>query len=213
MFNKSDRSVNNDTETLILQAAEKEFMKKGFSGARTTSIATAAGVTHAMLHYYFRTKEKLFDRIITEKFFLLKNALFGSFTHKDAPLEEIINNIICSHLDFIAANPDLPRFIVGEIFCNPERTVAFVDSLKKNVPSFISFVQEKINNGVKAGICRNVDAKMLMLDIVSLNIFPYMAAPAVNAALSGCMDKPEEFLAQRKKENFETIMRKISLNY
>ena len=50
----------NDTEVRILQAAEKEFLEKGYAGAKTTDIAAAAGVTHAMLHYYFRTKDKLF---------------------------------------------------------------------------------------------------------------------------------------------------------
>ena len=54
-----------DTESEILKAAEQEFMLKGFDGAKTTSIAHAAGVTHAMLHYYFRTKEQLFERILT----------------------------------------------------------------------------------------------------------------------------------------------------
>ena len=56
-----------DTETLILQAAEKEFFEKGYSGAKTTAIAEAAGVTHAMLHYYFRTKDKLFEKIVSDK--------------------------------------------------------------------------------------------------------------------------------------------------
>ena len=51
-------------EQAILEAAEREFIAKGFAGARTTSIAEAAGVTHAMLHYYFRTKEQLFERIL-----------------------------------------------------------------------------------------------------------------------------------------------------
>lgn len=55
---------SNDKQTKeqeILKAAEQEFLTKGYDGARTTSIAQAAGVTHAMLHYYFRTKEQLFD--------------------------------------------------------------------------------------------------------------------------------------------------------
>ena len=54
-------------EQAIIDAAEREFLTKGFDGARTTSIAQAAGVTHAMLHYYFRTKEKIFERILDER--------------------------------------------------------------------------------------------------------------------------------------------------
>ena len=57
-------TVKTDTESRILQAAEEEFLLKGLEGARTTAIAERAGVTHAMLHYYFRTKNMLFERII-----------------------------------------------------------------------------------------------------------------------------------------------------
>lgn len=66
------------TEDRILQAAEAEFLAKGYAGARTTAIAEAAGVTHAMLHYYFRTKDKLFERILNEKIQLVRDImLFG----------------------------------------------------------------------------------------------------------------------------------------
>ena len=73
MLNGMSRERNNpnDTESRILQAAEREFFEKGYAGARTASIAEAAGVTHAMLHYYFRTKDKLFERIVSEKISIL----------------------------------------------------------------------------------------------------------------------------------------------
>lgn len=209
MVKQQDKQQDTDTEALILQAAEREFLSKGFIGARTTSIAEAAGVTHAMLHYYFRTKEKLFDRIISEKIGLLKKAVIGSIVDINAPLSEIIRNIVNNHLEFIAANPDLPRFLVGEIFSNPERAATFLDSMREIAPNFISVLQNKIDEEATKGLCRRVDAKMLMLDIVSLNVFAYMAAPAVNAALSDCMADAEAFLELRKKENYETIMCKL----
>lgn len=211
MTKQQDIQQNKDTETRILQAAEQEFLSKGFIGARTTSIAEAAGVTHAMFHYYFRTKEKLFDRIISEKIALLKEAVTGSIMDINAPLNEIVGNVINNHLEFIAANPDLPRFLLGEIYSNPERLASFLDSLSGIAPTFISVLQSKIDDESAKGLCRRVDAKMLMLDIVSLNIFAYMAAPAVNAALGDCMVDAETFLEQRKRENCDTIMRKIRL--
>lgn len=209
MAKQRNDQQDKDTEGLILQAAEREFMSKGFLGARTTSIAEAAGVTHAMFHYYFRTKEKLFERIITEKIAMLKEAVVGSITDINAPLSEVLRNVINRHLDFVAANPDLPRFLVGEIFNNPVRSASFLESLRRIAPSFISVLQDKINSEANDGICRRVDANMLMLDIVSLNVFPYMAAPAVNAALCDCMADADAFLELRKKENFDTIMRKL----
>lgn len=209
MTEPTDKPQDIDTETRILQAAEREFLSKGFAGARTTSIAEAAGVTHAMFHYYFRTKEKLFERIISEKVELLKKAVIGSIRDMTAPLSEILRDVIDNHLEFIAANPDLPRFLVGEIFSNPERAQPFLNRLNEVAPSFIAILQEKINQEAEAGLIRKVDAGMLMLDIVSLNVFAYMATPAVNAAIGNIMTDADTFLKKRKAENYETIMRKL----
>ena len=107
-------------EQAILEAAEREFLKKGFDGARTTSIAAAAGVTHAMLHYYFRTKEQLFERILDEKMRMMGQSVLAAFGDARLPLIERLRNGIERHFDFIAANPDLPRFIVNEVFARPE---------------------------------------------------------------------------------------------
>lgn len=209
MTEPTDKPQDIDTETRILQAAEREFLSKGFAGARTTSIAEAAGVTHAMFHYYFRTKEKLFERIISEKVELLKKAVIGSIRDMTAPLSEILRDVIDNHLEFIAANPDLPRFLVGEIFSNPERAQPFLNRLNEVAPSFIAILQEKINQEAEVGLIRKVDAGMLMLDIVSLNVFAYMATPAVNAAIGNIMTDADTFLKKRKAENYETIMRKL----
>ena len=108
-------------EQAILEAAEREFIVKGFAGARTTSIAEAAGVTHAMLHYYFRTKEQLFERILDEKMRLMGESVLAAFGQPGLPLAERLRDGIERHFDFIMANPDMPRFIVNEVFSRPER--------------------------------------------------------------------------------------------
>lgn len=202
-----------DTEQLILKAAEREFLSKGFSGARTTSIAEAAGVTHAMLHYYFRTKAKLFDRVLDEKIKLLKTALINSAVDDSAPIEEIIRNIIESHLDFISANPELPRFLIEEIYDDSNRSKIFTKQIERFAPLMMDSLQMKIDEAVAEGKCRKVDARMLMLDIVSLNVFSYIAAPVVRVALGNIMTDDEVFLRARKKENYDTIMRKLNPSY
>lgn len=198
-----------DTEARILEAAEREFLTKGFAGARTTSIAEAAGVTHAMFHYYFRTKEKLFARIITEKISLLKKVLLESISDADMPLEDKIRNAIERHLEFIAANPDLPRFLVGEVFNSPDRTAILLNKVKSYAPTMLAELQRQIDEAAAQGIFRRVDAKMLIIDITSLNIFSFMVSPLINAVLGGPVVGSEDFVEQRKKENFETIMRKL----
>lgn len=198
-----------DTEQRILYAAEREFMSKGFAGARTTSIAEAAGVTHAMLHYYFRTKQKLFDRILSEKIALLQDAVMSPLKDLSLPFEDMIRNIIWGHLDFIAANPDLPRFLIGEIYADPQKADAFRSAISRYAPIIVSVLQQKIDEAASEGRCRTYDAGMLMLDIVSLNIFSFMAAPLVGAALESLHPGSEDFVEIRKKENYDTIMRKL----
>lgn len=199
------------TEQKILNATEREFLVKGFAGARTTTIASAAGVTHAMLHYYFRTKENLFDRIISEKLAILKRVFENSVNDLYLSLEDMIRSIICSHLDFISSNPDLPRFIISEIYNHPERPSAIVNMLQTNAPHIIAGIQSKIDRTAAEGRCRKLDANMLMLDIASLNVFSYIAMPVVNAAFGNCMDDAKAFLNRRKEENFDTIMSKLKL--
>ena len=123
-------TVKTDTESRILQAAEEEFLLKGLEGARTTAIAERAGVTHAMLHYYFRTKNMLFDisriahlfeRIIEEKMRNAGNIMQAVFVLGDMPLMERVKRGVEQHFDFIAANPNLPRFVIQEIYSHPER--------------------------------------------------------------------------------------------
>lgn len=102
-------------EQLILEVAEREFFAKGFDGARTMTIAQEAGVTHAMLHYYFRTKEQLFERIISDKFELISQMVLSVLGNAQLPLVERLKEGISSHFDLVAANPLLPRFLITEM--------------------------------------------------------------------------------------------------
>lgn len=203
------QSEPQSTEERILEAAVQEFMSKGYAGARTTAIAEAAGVTHAMLHYYFRTKDKLFDRIIESKIGTLRDIMLSSLGDPTIPLFDKIKNAIESHQDFIAANPDLPRFIINEVLNRPDRMPMVIERLKHHTPIVVESLQRQIDEYADRGLCRRVDAGMLMLDIVSLNIFPFSARPMVNALLGGMMENRQAFVEARKKENVETIMKKL----
>lgn len=204
-----DSTNTQSTEKKILAAAEHEFLLKGYNGARTTAIAEAAGVTHAMLHYYFRTKDKLFDRIIESKIGALCDVTLASIGEPSIPLFDKVKACVENHIDFIAANPYLPKFIIMEIFGNPDRLPMVLDRLRHHIPLVVESLQRQIDDYAERGLCRRVDAGMLMLDIVSLNIFPFVARPMVNSLLGGLMENPAEFLWKRKQENIETIMRKL----
>lgn len=203
------QSEPQSTEERILEAAVQEFMTKGYAGARTTAIAEAAGVTHAMLHYYFRTKDKLLDRIIESKIGTLRDIMLASLGDPTIPLFDKIKSTIENHQDFIAANPELPRFMINEVLSRPDRMPKVIEQLKHHTPLVVQSLQRQIDEYADRGLCRRVDAGMLMLDIVSLNIFPFSATPMVNALLGGMMENPQAFVEARKKENVETIMKKL----
>ena len=205
------QNIEQNTEQKIIEAAQEEFMMKGFAGARTTSIAEKAGVTHAMFHYYFRTKEKIFEKIISQKLELLASLIKDSIVLGDYPLEDKLQHIIDRHIDFISENPELPGFLVREIFSNRERLALVRSKIESFAPLLVTNLQTELDRGYNEGKYRKIDARMLLIDIISLNVFAFMAAPLVNVVLSGFMDDKDNFRELRKKENFDTIMRKIKI--
>ena len=209
-----DKELNysQDTETRILQAAEKEFFEKGYIGARTTSIAEAAGVTHTMLHYYFRTKDKLFEQIVSKKINMLGDIILSAIGDNNLPLEDRIRQGVERHFDFISSNQDLPRFIVNEVFSHPERIEILKTSIQNIVNDLLNNLQQEIDEYAAKGLCQQADARMLLIDIVSLNVFPFMAAPIVKEAIGYSYKSYDEFLTLRKKENVETVLRKLKIH-
>lgn len=200
-----------DTETKILKAAEREFLEKGYGGARTTSIAEAAGVTHAMLHYYFRTKDKLFERIVTEKMGLLSEIMLSAIEESDLPLPDKIRQGVERHFDFLMANPDLPRFIVNEIYSRPERIKLMTGELQPTATRVLHNLQTEIDRCAAQGLCLRVDVRMLLVDIVSLNVFLFIATPILQGALGGLFGSREEFFRMRREENVRTILTKLGI--
>lgn len=194
------------TEQRILKAAEDEFLKKGFTAARTTSIAEAAGVTHAMLHYYYRTKEKLFDTFINDKLTALARTLIINIDDT-TPLSNCIKIAVERHFDFVCANPLLPRFLVSEVFPNDTLMELFKEKVGTLAISTIAMLQKKINNAVAKEECNTMDATTLLLDIVSVNVFPILASPLVCKVKNiKTSHEYEEFLRERKKENVKMIL-------
>ena len=192
----------------ILEAAECEFMTKGYDGARTTSIAKAAGVTHAMLHYYFRTKELLFERIIEKKMSEITPMLTYLFGNADLPLTERIKEAVSVHFDFIAANPELPKFLMNEVLPHKERC----DMFKSKIESFVylfSQLQNEVDAAAQRGEVEQFDVLSLFQTILSLNICSSMMTQFAENMMGDDIMETKAFLAVRKAENIEIIMRRI----
>jgi AcrR family transcriptional regulator len=107
-------------ERIILEVAEKLFIEKGLTGTRTTEISSEAGVNHALLHYYFRTKENLFEKIFEQK----AGLLLGSFSFAlddDTPFLDKLKNAVESHFEILRQAPKMPLFIIREIVLDKDR--------------------------------------------------------------------------------------------
>ena len=202
-------TVKTDTQSRILQAAEEEFLLKGLEGARTTAIAERAGVNHAMLHYYFRTKNMLFERIIEEKMRNAGNIMQAVFVLGDMPLMERVKRGVEQHFDFIAANPNLPRFVIQEIYSHPERHEIMRSQVLTITKDWLCDLQRHIDESAATKATEWIDARMLLLDIVSLNLFAFIGYPFVSLMFDGLVTDKKVFFEKRKAENVELIMRRL----
>jgi len=196
-------------EQAILEAAEKEFLEKGFDSAKTTKICKRAGVTHAMLHYYFRTKENLFNMVFEQKLNMLKVSLHPLFHNHDLPLLKRIEISMETHFNFIMANPDLPRFIINELIVKPKRREMIEIKLRDTIRLLGEQLQLEIDQEVELGTIYPVEAMTLLLDIVSLNVFVFAVLPIMRPIFLTNFANENDFLEARKKENVEIIMRRL----
>jgi AcrR family transcriptional regulator len=196
-------------EQAIIEAAEHEFLERGFETATMTNIAAQAGVTHALLHYYFRSKEKLFDLIFEKKVILLKESLLSSFDNKDLPFCLKIRHGVEAHFDFLKAHPALPRFIINELISKPARMKLVKNKIKTTIESILEQLAAEIEKEVREGRINPVDPLTLLIDIASMNVFVFAVLPLLrHFAVEPCGGE-EAFLEARKKENVTMIMRRL----
>lgn len=193
------------TEEKILAAAKKVFLKEGMAGARMQDIADEAGINKAMLHYYFRSKEKLFEKIFTElsqHFFPRLVKIFES----DEPLFRKIELFVGEYISQMQQTPYLPIFVLNEVNRQPETFIKkMMGNRRPPVKKFIDDVQTE----VKKGIIKPVDPLQLLLNIISLCVFPFVARPVFQMVTN--IDKAmfEKILEQRKSEVAKFIIQAI----
>ena len=204
------RNKDNNTEEAILRAAEFEFLEKGFAGAKTVAIADRAGVTHAMLHYYYRSKRNLYEKILNDKMEMVIKSFVASFDLPDMDFVQRIKLGMEAHFDFIKANPLLPRFLINEVFARND--IGLMQLMRNKMSKVYEKVQREIDAAVGDGLLRPITAFELMVDIVSLNLFTFVALPILSD-FSGIFYESEDLMLEaRKRENVEMIMSRILIN-
>lgn len=197
MVKAKQKATEQGTEEKVLAAARKVFMTKGMAGARMQDIADEAGINKAMLHYYFRDKDKLFETIFMEeaqKFFPKINIIFQA----DMPLFEKIEKFVAEYIDEMLQNPMLPWFVMNEINRNPEQFISRVWG-KANIPRPMALL-EQIEKEVRKGNIKKVHPLHLLMNILSMTIFPFIAQPMMSKVLHMNDAAFKQAMTERKKE-------------
>ncbi|HVZ98207.1 MAG TPA: TetR/AcrR family transcriptional regulator [Chitinophagaceae bacterium] len=185
------------TEDKILAAAKKVFLTKGMAGARMQDIANEAGINKAMLHYYFRNKEKLFEVIFmdaAQKLFPRINLIIES----EMPLFEKIERFCDEYISILIENPYLPAFVLNEMNRDFEKFLSEVWG-KNRLPRPQKFL-EQLEKEIKKGTIKKISPVQLLMNLISLAIFPFVGKPMFQFNLNIDDLQFRMIMEQRKKE-------------
>ena len=195
------------TEELILEAAQAVFLEKGLAGARMQEIADRAGINKALLHYYFRSKEKLSELIITRAVgALLPRVLAVLETDQD--LFAKIRQVAGEYVTFVSRNSFMPLFIINEVNRNPQ---FFLKAAVQHEKARIDTFRRQVEEAVAQGRIRPISSVQLLMNLMSLVIFPSLGKPIFQAAL-GLSEKDFQLeMERRRTEVAEFVIRAIEV--
>ncbi|HOA14445.1 MAG TPA: helix-turn-helix domain-containing protein [Myxococcota bacterium] len=196
-------------EQAILAAAEELFLDRGFALTSTVEIAKKAGCNQALVHYYFRTKENLFQAIFARKIKMFMTAL-TSMDQLDLPFEKALEYIIQAHFDVLASNPRLPFLILNELTTNPKRIEALKDILQNEIDLRpVMHMQALLDQEIRKGTVRPTTMMDIAMAMAALNVMTFVARPIICGVLDISDDDYQEMIAHRRQENVAIILRSI----
>ncbi|MDR0368022.1 MAG: TetR/AcrR family transcriptional regulator [Bacteroidales bacterium] len=193
------------TEEQILEAAEKVFLEKGFKNSKISNIAELAGVNNALINYYFRSKENLFDKVLRSKVGLLAHSL-SHVADREIPFEELLKNVIETQFDFFKNNDSLPRFLITEILTDSSQMNMFREDIVPIIIKAGMHLNDKLQQEIAAGNIRNLSMFELLYLITAVNVFCFIVKPIVVGVEEGVTALFLEAMEDRKKKNAEIVM-------
>ncbi len=181
-------------EEKILEAAKAVFQRRGFDGARMSDIAKEAGINQALLHYYYRSKDKLFQAVFKIAVLTLFPKIIQIF-NTEKPLELKIEDFINKYFDLLIQFPYLPGFVMHEMSTHPERIKDFFSSHQLLRPQ--KMIQQ-YQEGVDAGKYYPGDPEQFFVSLIAMCVFPFAAKPIIQTALNKSDEEYKKFLQERK---------------
>ncbi|HEY4207095.1 MAG TPA: TetR/AcrR family transcriptional regulator [Puia sp.] len=184
------------TEQKIMQAAQKLFTQKGFAATRTRDIAKEAGINLALLNYYFRSKEKLFDLVMTDNFRQFIKGISVYLLDDATTMEEKIQRLVTAYIDFLNDNPDLPIFIINEIRGNNSRVA---QQINDEVAPMRAHMFRQLQKAGRLGKISPIDPFHFMANLIGLTVFPFIGRPLLQRVTSTDDQQFRAFMEERKQ--------------
>jgi len=185
-----------NSEERIKAAARKVFHQKGYAGTRTRDIAEEAGINHAMVNYYFRSKEKLFGIVMLETMTFFFKGVSTILNNENTSLEEKIEQVVANYIDLLLEEPELPTFMFNEVRTNPEPFVANTPILQALEHSVLAL---QYAEAVAQGRITEPNLIHTVLNVISLVIFPFIAQPIFTALSRTDKEAYKALMLERKK--------------
>lgn len=192
------------TENQILIAAREVFIVKGFDGTRMQEIADHAGINKALLHYYFRSKEKLFEAVFSEVAANLFPAM-KQLLEAELGIKEKLTFFVKIYLKALQENPFIPSFVINTLNSNPESFLKYIK--KAGIKPLL--LQKQIEDEASRGIIRLVKAEHLVVNIIALCIFPFVARPIVQNIFEMNNEEYQDYLSARETEIIDFVLKSI----
>jgi AcrR family transcriptional regulator len=186
------------------------FIRTGTAGARMQEIAREAGVNSALLHYYFRSKQRLAAAVFLRAAGELFPAVIAILTSQRS-LEDKVRAVVTVELDRLSRTPYLPAYIISELAHHPERMHQLITALTGSQPEalgrrLVRGVGAQIDAEVRARRLRRISPQQFLVNLLSLCIFPFAARPMV-AGLMGLDDRAfARFIRDRRRELPEFVL-------
>lgn len=174
MEKASNTTIDPTTEEKIKNAARTIFTQKGYGAARTRDIAQEAGINVALLNYYFRSKEKLFEIIMLESMQGFILSISGILNEEQTSLEEKIKILVSNYIDMLILQPNLPLFVLSELRSNPQVLIQKLNFKEKLIHSHF-FVQ--LQQAIQEGKIPPIHPLHFIMNIMGMIIFPFVGSP------------------------------------
>lgn len=193
--------LKEDTEQKIIKAAREVFIEKGLQGARMQEIADKAGINKALLHYYFRSKDKMFDAVFQD----IIREIVPVFSEKmkgEQNINELLRVFIGFYNDTFRKNPYLPQFFFHEIWQHPDKLAAFIKAQDINPEKLMKANIDKLPKSDDTPFF----VQHMFANVLGMTLFPHIARPLFQRIL---FDNNEELYDKFLSERTNILMKLI----